>query len=78
MCGFSDLYTADQHRRRVLSTGKETRIYSLLSENLITAGFKSMVLTGPSGFLQYHLWHFSFSCLSQRHDKHLHHSDVFL
>lgn len=72
------LYTADQHWRRALSTGKETRVYSLLLENLIIAGFKSTVLTGPSGFLQYHLWHFSFSCRSQRHDKHLHYSDVFL
>lgn len=65
------LYTAGQYWRRTLSSCKETWIYSLLLANLITTGLKSMVLTGPSGFFQYHLWDFSFSYLSQRHDKHL-------
>lgn len=65
------LYTAGQYWRGTLSSGKETWVYSWFLAILITTGFKSMVLTGPSGFLQYHLWDFSFSCLSQRHDKHL-------
>lgn len=72
------LYTAGQYWKRTLSTGKETQVYSLLLANLTSTNFKSTVVTGPSDFLQYHLWDFSFFCLSQKYDKHLSQSSISL